>query len=43
MKKFEMPEIELEKFMVQDVISTSGGNWWEDLDQNTGENQGNKT
>lgn len=25
MKKFEMPEIEIEKFAMEDVITTSGG------------------
>lgn len=29
MKKFEIPEIEVEKFEVEDVVTTSGGNEWE--------------
>ena len=29
MKKFEVPEIEVEKIEVEDVITASGGNDWE--------------
>lgn len=35
MKKFEMPEIEIEKFAMEDVITTSG----EDIPEPSNENQ----
>lgn len=31
MKKFEAPEIEVQVFAVEDVVTTSGGAWDEEL------------